>query len=241
MKKLYDKSEIWFAVLIILIYIFATTPVRGNFGDESPIMMAVLAAISVLLFMFIKKNHLEERYGFVKWKGGAKEYLYFIPMLIIMTGNIWGGVGMAYSGAAQVFAVVSMMLIGFAEEVIFRGLLFRAMLKKDPPPVAIAVSAITFGIGHIVNLFAGQANLETVIQIFFAIAWGFIFTFAFYKSGCLWVNIIVHGIVDVLSKFSAAESNIVMTYIYVGTTILIAIVYSVYLSRKPTALTEAQE
>lgn len=241
MKKLYDKSEIWFAVLMILIYIFATTPVRGNFGDESPIMTAVLAAISVLLFMFIKKNHLEERYGFVKWKGGAKEYLYFIPMLIVMTGNIWGGVGMAYSGAAQVFAVVSMMLIGFAEEVIFRGLLFRAMLKKDPPPVAIAVSAITFGIGHIVNLFAGQANLETVIQIFFAIAWGFIFTFAFYKSGCLWVNIIVHGIVDVLSKFSAAESNIVMTYIYVGTTILIAIVYSVYLSRKPTALTEAQE
>lgn len=241
MKKLYDKSEIWFAVIMILIYVFASTPVRGNFGDESPIMTAVLAAISVLLFVFIKKNHLEERYGFVKWKGGAKDYLYFIPMIIVMTGNIWGGVGMAYSGAAQVFAVVSMMLIGFAEEVIFRGLLFRAMLKKDPPPVAIAVSAITFGIGHIVNLFAGQANLETVIQIFFAIAWGFIFTFAFYKSGCLWVNIIVHGIVDVLSKFSAAESNIVMTYIYVGTTILIAIVYSVYLSRKPTALTEAQE
>jgi len=241
MKKLYDKSEIWFAVLMILIYIFATTPVRGNFGDESPIMTAVLAAISVLLFMFIKKNHLEERYGFVKWKGGAKEYLYFIPMLIIMTGNIWGGVGMAYSGAAQVFAVISMMLVGFVEEVIFRGLLFRAMLKKDSPAVSIAVSAVTFGIGHIVNLFAGQANLETVIQIFFAVAWGFIFTFAFYKSGCLWINIIVHGIVDVLAKFTAAESNIVWAYIYVGTTILIAIVYSVYLSRKPAALIEAQE
>lgn len=241
MKKLYDKSEIWFAVIMILIYVFASTPVRGNFGDESPVMTAVLAAISVLLFVFIKKNHLEERYGFVKWKGSAKDYLYFIPMLIIMTGNIWGGVGVAYSGAAQVFAVFSMMLVGFVEEVIFRGLLFRAMLKKDPPAVSIAVSAVTFGIGHIVNLFAGQANLETVIQILFAVAWGFIFTFAFYKSGCLWINIIVHGIVDVLSKFSAAESNIVMTYIYVGTTIVIAIAYSVYLSRKPTALTEAQE
>lgn len=241
MKKLYDKSEIWFAVIMILIYVFASTPVRGNFGDESPVMTAVLAAISVLLFVFIKKNHLEERYGFVKWKGSAKDYLYFIPMLIIMTGNIWGGVGVAYSGAAQVFAVFSMMLVGFVEEVIFRGLLFRAMLKKDPTAVSIAVSAVTFGIGHIVNLFAGQANLETVIQILFAVAWGFIFTFAFYKSGCLWVNIIVHGIVDVLSKFSAAESNIVMTYIYVGTTIVIAIAYSVYLSRKPTALTEAQE
>lgn len=48
----------------------------------------------------MKGLHLEETYGLVKWRGRARDYLFFLPMLILMTGNLWGGTGMAYSGAA---------------------------------------------------------------------------------------------------------------------------------------------
>ena len=60
-------------------------------------------------------------------------------------------------------AVFSMILVGFVEEMIFRGFLFRALLGEDKPVVAIIVSAVTFGIGHIVNLFTGQTSLETIM------------------------------------------------------------------------------
>lgn len=119
---------------------------------------------------------------------------------------------------------------------LFRGFLFRILLKKDPAPVAITISAVTFGIGHIVNLLAGQASLETVVQVLFAISWGFIFTFVFYKSGSLLVCIVVHGMVDVLSKFAASDENMTGAYIYITATIVIAIVYCLYLNRKPSAL-----
>ncbi len=236
MKKLYEKNELWFALLWIFIYCAVSIPIRGKLGDESIGMAAGLFVIAAGILVFVKKNHLEEKYGLVKWTGKAGDYLFFIPMFILMTGNLWGGFGIAYDGMAQVFAVISMLLIGFIEEMVFRGFLFRILLKKDPVPVAVTISAVTFGIGHIVNLLAGQANLETVIQVFFAVAWGFIFTMVFYKSGSLWVCIIVHGMVDVFAEFAAHENN--MAFVYVGATIVIAVIYCIYLKGKPAALKE---
>lgn len=236
MKKLYDKNELWFALLGIFVYCGVTIPIRGELGDESIFMLLGLALIAAGIFVFVKKYHLEERYGLVRWQGKAADYWFFIPMLILMTGNLWGGISMNYSGTAQVFAVLSMLLIGFVEEMLFRGFLFRILLKKDPAPVAITISAVTFGIGHIVNLLAGQANLETVIQVLFAVAWGFIFTFVFYKSGSLLVCIFVHGMVDAFSKFAAYDEDMTNAYIYIFATMAVAVIYCLYLSRKPTVL-----
>lgn len=234
MKKLYEKNELWFALLWIAVYCAVSIPIRGSLGDESLAMLLGLAVIAAGILLVVKKLHLERKYGLVKWRGDAKEYLYFLPALILTTGNLWDGFGMAYSGAAQVYAVLSMLLVGLVEELIFRGFLFRALLERDPAPVAITISAVTFGIGHIVNLLAGQGGMESLIQVIFAIAWGFIFTFMFYKSGSLWVCIVVHGLVDVFSKFTGAESR--SDYLYVAATIFVAVVYCVYLSRKPGAL-----
>lgn len=236
MKKLYDKSELWFAILWIIVYVVVCGTVRGNFGDESPIMTAVLAVFAAGILIFVKRNRLEERYGLCRWHGRAADYWFFIPMLVLMTGNLWGGFGMEYGGAAQVFAVISMLLTGFAEEMIFRGFLFRILLKKDPAPVAITVSAVTFGIGHIVNLLTGHGSLETVVQILYAVAWGFIFTFVFYKSGSLVPCIIAHSLNNAFSKFNAAEGQIYLLYIYMGAVIVSAVIYCLYLSRKPAVL-----
>lgn len=237
MKKLNEKYEMLIAILSIVVYVVSVFTVRGNVGDDSPILTALLAVLAVLVLVYVKTCHLEKTYGLCKWKGKAGTYLFFIPMLILATGNLWGGFGMAYDGMGQAFAVVSMLLVGFLEEMVFRGFLFRVLLKKDPTPVAVAISAVTFGIGHIINLFSGQPSVETVVQVFFAIALGFIFTFVFYKSGSLILCIIVHGLIDVFSKFNAVEEqNMTLNYVYMGATIVIAIIYCAYLSRKPAAL-----
>ncbi|MDE7303170.1 MAG: CPBP family intramembrane metalloprotease [Oscillospiraceae bacterium] len=239
MKKLYEKSELTFSILWIVVYCCVSGTIRGNLGDDSIFMLLGLLLIAAGIFAFVKKYRLEEKYGLVKWQGKASDYWFYIPMLILMTGNLWRGFALAYSGVSQVFAVLSMLLIGFIEEMLFRGFLFRILLKKDPVPVAITITAVTFGIGHIVNLLAGQANLETVIQVLFAVAWGYIFTFVFYKSGSLLVCIVVHSLVDAFSMF--AGENITMEWVYMGATILIAVIYCLYLSRKPAALKKSYE
>lgn len=227
MRRFYENNEVLFAVLWILVYCFVMAPVRGEFGDESIWMLAALAVIAAGATLFVKKNRLEEKYGLTGWPKNTKRYLYFVPMWILVTGNLWGGFAPAYSGAALVFAVLSMLLVGYVEEVLFRGFLFKALVSKNNIKAAVVISAVTFGIGHIVNLLTGQAKLETVIQVFYAVAWGFIFTMVFYKSKSLIPCILAHGLIDAFSKFSA--NNITFAWIYMGATIVVAIVYCIYL------------
>ena len=234
MKKLYEKKPKQFAVLWILIYCFVSIPIRGELGDESIFMLIALALIAAGITAFVKINHLEAEYGLTGWAKDAKKYWYFIPMFILATGNLWRGFALSYSGMAQVFAVLSMLLIGYIEEMLFRGLLFKALISKDGIKLSVIISSVTFGIGHIVNLLAGQANVETVIQVFFAIAWGFIMTMAFYRSGSLLPCIVVHGVVNSLSKFADDSGSIAMEWVYMGATIVVAIIYCTYLSRVKT-------
>ena len=232
MFKFYEKMPILFAVLWIVLYCVVSIPIRGELGDESVWMLVGLAAIAAGITAFIKIYHLEEKYGLTGFPKNIRRYLYFIPMCILVTGNLWGGFAIAYPGVSQVFAVLSMLLIGYIEEILFRGFLFKALLPKDGVKLSVVITAATFGIGHIVNLFAGQASVETVIQVFFAIAWGFIFTMVFYKSGSLIPCIIAHGLVDALSKFAA--ENIAAEWVYMTATIVIAIAYCIYLGKLKT-------
>ena len=95
-----------------------------------------------------------------------------------------------------------MCCVGFLEEVIFRGLLFRAM-EKDNLKTAIIVSAVTFGLGHIVNLFNGSGRDLTaaVIQIVFAVLVGFVLVLIFYHGGSLIPCILFHSANNALYAF----------------------------------------
>ena len=229
MYKLYEKKELLFAILWIAAYCVVFGTLKGNFGIDSIYPLLTLIVFAAGITAFVKMNHLEEKYGLTGWPENMKKYLFFIPMWILATGNIWGGFSPSYHGTSLVTAVLSMTLVGFVEEMIFRGFLFRAMLSKNETTVAIIVSAVTFGIGHIVNLFTGQAGFDTVMQIIFAISWGFILTMVCYKSGSMIPCIIAHSMIDVLSLLGADHE--LADWIYIGLTIAVAIVYCAYLAK----------
>lgn len=233
MKKLYAKNDLYFALLWIVIYCAVTAPLREAFGDDSLWMVGELFAIALILTVFVKRNHLEEKIGLQPFPKDGKRYLYFIPMWFLATGNLWGGVAPSYSGWHLPVAVFTMLLIGYVEEFIFRGLLFSAMLSRYDDRKAIIISAITFGIGHIVNLLTGQLAPETFVQVIFAVAWGFILTMVVYRSKSLWPVIIAHGLVDAFSVFSREQTapSLWATWIYPLVTIAVALTYCSYLSK----------
>lgn len=229
LKKLYEKNEVLFAVLWILVYCLVLVPIRGNLGDESIWMTLALFVFAAGIAVFVKSNHLEEKYGLNGWPKNTGRFLYFLPMWIIVTGNLWGGIAPAYKGAAQLFAVLSMALVGYVEEILFRGFLFKALIPKNGINTAVIISSVTFGMGHIVNLLTGQGNSETIVQIIFAVSLGFLFTMVFYKSGSLLPCIAAHSLIDVFSKFSVDSPT--ADWINVIVTIILAVTYSIYLCR----------
>ena len=73
MRKLYEKKEIVFAILWIVVYCVVFGTIRGNFGDESIYTLLALAAFTAGITAFVKGNHLEEKYGLARW---PKEWIF---------------------------------------------------------------------------------------------------------------------------------------------------------------------
>ena len=232
MRKLYEKHEVLFAVLWIVAYCAVMTPIKGGYSWGSVLTPLALAAFAAGITVFVRLCHLEEKYGLNGWTKDSKRMLYLIPMWLLATGNLWDGIAPSYRGTELVLATVSMCLVGYVEEMLFRGFLFKAMLKDGKPLTAIIVSALTFGMGHLVNLLAGQSSLETLVQLVFAVSWGFILTMVLYRGGSLLPCIIAHAMIDVFSLYGA--DNPVIDLVVIGLTAAGAAVYCGYLARLHT-------
>lgn len=203
MKKLYEKSEIWFAVVWIIVYCVLLSwgdNISASLGMINVATFPIALLLSVVLFLFLKRNDLLESYGLCKSKVPASRMLFYIPVLVMLTANLWYGVGIYVSPLEAVCYALTMLCVGFLEEVIFRGLLFNAM-RKDGVKSAIIVSSLTFGIGHIVNLFNGSGAelLPNLLQVVYATVAGFMFVMIYYKTESLIVCIVAHGVFNALS------------------------------------------
>ena len=131
MKKLYEKSELTFAIIWIIVYVVlfsAADQISHSLGFEKIITAPVSVLLALALFFWIKKHSLSKKYGLCLFKGNWKNYLYFAPLLLIMTTNLWNGAAMHVSPEETVLYILSMFCAGFMEEVIFRGLLFLSLI-----------------------------------------------------------------------------------------------------------------
>ena len=233
MKKFYEKSEIWFAVFWIVIYTVSMTALR-NLGDDSPFMTAGLFVISALMLLFVVMNKLTAYYGLAGWAENSRTMLWFIPLWIIAGCNLLSGIKPDYPLPGLIFAVLSMAMVGVAEELIFRGFLFKAMLKDGSVAAAVIVSSVTFGLGHIVNLLTGHELTDTLWQLVFAVTVGFVLTMAFYKGGSLLPCILAHSLIDVFAVLGNDDTPAWLNIAAFSVVIVIGIAYCLWLKGKKT-------
>ena len=232
MKKLYEKSEITAAILWIVVYAAGMGTLRNLFGLDSPWHMLGLFVISAAMFWFVAGNGLLEKYGLTGWAKNSRAMLWFLPLWLFSCMNLFSGFLPDYPVPGLIYAAISMALVGFAEELLFRGFLFKAILKDGSVKTAVIVSSVTFGLGHILNLFTGQNLTETLTQVVFAVAVGFVFTFVFYKSGSLLPGILAHSFIDVSSVFASDEGSVLLNVILHVAVLAVSAAYCIYLAKR---------
>ena len=237
MKKLYEKNELTFALLWIVVYCFLQSlanPLNEVVGVEYSVSALFCILQTIVLFVFIRKNHLQKRYGLCKSPIPACRFLYYVPLLLLASGNLlWNGVAVNNTPVETACRVVCMLCAGFLEEVIFRGLLFTA-IAKDNIQSAVVISSVSFGIGHIINLFngSGMELVSNLCQIVFAIAVGFLLVTIFYRGGSLLPCILVHSAINTLGTFASdAGLTMEMHLLHLGALIAITVAYTLILTR----------
>ncbi len=232
MKKNFEKHETLFCLGLIGLYIAINSFCMQNFGVEDARSAVINTLFSLALVALTLKLNKLSFYG-LKRAENPKKYLYFLPLALIVSVNLWGGVQINHTAGQILFHILNMLNVGFIEELIFRGYLFK-MMAKDNVKVAASVSSVTFGIGHVVNLLNGADLVPTLLQICYATAIGYLFVIIFQKSGSLIPCIVTHSLTNALSIFN--EKNAVSTYVSSAFLIIFPVLYALYIQRKEKRL-----
>lgn len=227
MESKFEKHETLYTILLIIFYVVINSYLVQNFGIGDYRSSIVNTFISLFLIVLMKKLNRLEYYG-IKKISNCKKYLFFIPLALISTVNLWSGVSFNKTVSEVIFYIITMINVGFIEEIIFRGFLFK-MMEKDNVKRALIVSALTFGIGHIVNLLNGAEFLSTVMQVCYAVSLGYLFVVIFYKSKSLIPCIITHALINSFAVFRVSDdSSLVISLVL----IIISLSYAFYLKSK---------
>ncbi|MBE6917984.1 MAG: CPBP family intramembrane metalloprotease [Ruminococcaceae bacterium] len=233
MKKFYEKSKLGFALMLIGVYVVGMSvfeEISRAIGVESLAAAVFALGLSGFLFLFLKRNGLLGEYGLCKTDVPAGRFLYYLPLIVVTGVNLFNPLGMNYDLPGMVFFILKMLCVGFLEELIFRGFLFKAM-ERDSLKWAVIVSSVTFGLGHIMNLLNGSGMdvVDNLVQIVSAIAFGFLFVVIFHRGGSLLPCILSHSLLNACSAFSREwgapwiewTKHILLCLIVVGYTLIL--------------------
>lgn len=204
MKRFFDRQPVWFAVVWIAVYVLAfgnADSLSEALGVPKLLTCAVGAVLTAVLVLFLRRHGLLPYCGLQKMTVSWAKMGYFLPLMALSTVNFWCGLQWNMPPLHTALYLLCMVFVAILEEVIFRGLLFRAMLPSGKK-MAILVSSLTFGVGHIVNLFLGAELLSTALQLVHASAIGFCFSAIFLATGSLLPCILAHAFINCTSAFA---------------------------------------
>lgn len=209
MKKLYEINELLFTVIIIvadlLLYLIGQE-LLWIIGINKSATALIGIFEMIFLYVWIDKNGLKEKYGFCKIadnEQGINRVIYIVPLLLLVILQFTREVSINYSLIDTILFIIVNIRIGFMEELIYRGFLYKALCKYDEG-LATVISCVVFGLIH----WRGEGMvLLTLIHMIHATTVGFLFCTVFYSGKSLWPCIITHGIYNSCIAFLSKETT----------------------------------
>lgn len=197
--------------LILLIALIFSLPIDTLFSTDSfsefQIEYFVLTLKMSLLFTIgfigIKKIDLPSLSGISRTNKWSFKLLNVIPIYLFILG-ILSFVGNDISqiqGGNVLLLLITCLMVGFAEEFIFRGLLLPLFIKKYQGHkkgimLGIFFSALFFGLSHLINLSVNENVPQVLAQVIFATFMGIFFAAVLLKTNKLIPIAITHGLIN---------------------------------------------
>jgi len=153
--------------------------------------------------------------------------LYYLPLLALPFISLAYGINTSLSVTDIAILLAMYTSVGFMEEIIFRGLMFKGLVRKWNRYVVVAFISFTFAIGHIVSMVAvAQSGTDTVLQVLNSFVVGFMFMAVILASGNLTICVIAHILYNFLANISLVGRT-TPTMVIINT--VITVLYFVYL------------
>ena len=194
-----------FLVLFMGLSIGGQVAIRAALGGfpRGSGLVFVLLATTATIAVLIARRYLDRKsfvsLGLGDFSRGWKDLLFGFVLSGVMAATVFGvlvGFGLTADVAISVsvgeaLALLALplgltILIGYWEELVFRGYLLQNMAEGMGMPLAIAVSCIVYGLVHAANPSASVLS-STIIVLF-----GFLRIYGYLATGLLWLSIGMH-------------------------------------------------
>jgi len=192
-----ERHPYWFVASMeaVVVFVYLLVGTIAYFLRLSNMALYGLANLGLTLIVIVLLTRLKwwKTIGF-KPLHRQGDLLYFLVLLVPMALNLIPGVqieSIAYLSEVLVIA----LMVGFAEETIFRGLMLQALKPLGHWRAAI-ITALLFGLTHAMNALTGKSMLESMMQIGYAVAIGFAYAVLALKKDVLWLLILAHFLTD---------------------------------------------
>lgn len=193
----------------------------------------LLLALTLYIVFSCLRNKLTLTIGLcpINNRADVKYCLYYLPLLILVLLNGVFYTNEAMESAIIIKIIVYMGFVAFLEEVIFRGMLIKAIAIDDKYiKKAVIISSLTFGFGHIVNLLNGYTSMEQIMQIVLAVVIGGILSMLFIRTKSIVPGIIFHFLFNLASALSL-EVSLNKQYTLFTAMVIISSAYLFYLCK----------
>lgn len=181
----------------------------SDFQSEYIGLTIKMTIIFLLSYVIIKKMNIESIAGLsskYRWK---YKYLNSIPVYLILIGVI----GMLSIDLTRInignlaLLLFACLMVGFAEEFLFRGLLQSIFLRKyhalkHGVRTSILIPSLLFGLFHFINMTNNDNVLAVLVQVVFATFMGFIFGVLVLKTNKIIPIAITHGLINFFFSIS---------------------------------------
>lgn len=219
------------AVLWIVLYIVVVNvgdALSASVGLANIVTAPLVVMLAIVAVLYVRANGWFKEYG-LKLPGAreSRAAWHYVPLVLILIAPLiigtWSGLNLSAIG----LVVVLMLGVGFIEELIFRGFLYRAIFETGGLWTAVIISGVTFGLGHIVNLLRGYTGGEQLVQIGMGIVLGIVLALLFAVTGSILPGALFHVLLNIEGSLTqrALSGDVVVMLLMT----LVCIIYGAYL------------
>ena len=203
------------AVLFLLVYIalytgasFLSGAVSGDridpddlFSSASSVFFALTLPLvigSVVLALFLTSVRWW-RPVFFPGKVSPRRWMWIAPVLVVIP-IVLRLIGIDYGRYASGVVAVSLfsgLFIGFAEEVLTRGIVVKMLRDAGRSEYAVMLlSSLLFALLHTVNLLSGLSAATVAVTVFYTFTFGIVMYLTLRVTGSLVWPIVLHALFD---------------------------------------------
>lgn len=208
MSKIIYVKLIGFGLgLALLISLFSALGVIFQATPNTMILIqicAFLLAAGFFTFYMKKKERSLVPFGFKQTRINQVFYLAIGSTVLIQPAIL--GLNLSLPLSTLVLIFIQMALVGYTEEVLFRGIFFYSLRDKQPQTV-ILFSSIIFGMLHLASgLNPNQTLFLVVLQLINALLLGMVFAVFYYLTENIYLVISFHALFNILASVSQVGS-----------------------------------